>query len=72
MRLDDLVLDLVGTLLLVLLLKRASLFVDLLGVDTNLSDALLSLLSHLLEGTYQIDRQLDWSELGHLPLDSSI
>ena len=51
MRLDDLVLNFVRALLLVFLLESAALLVDLLRVNANLRNALLSLLTHLLQST---------------------
>ena len=74
MRLDDLILNFIGTLLLVFLFKRATLFVNLFRVDADLRNALLSLLTHLLEGTYPRhgqDQPINLLVL-YLPFDSSI
>ena len=52
MRLNDLILNLVGTLLLVLLLKSTTVFVQLFGVVLDLRDLKLGPVTSLDEGTY--------------------
>ena len=57
MRLDNLILNFVGTLLLVFLFEGTALFVDFLRIDTNLYNLLLSVFSHLLQSTYQKNKK---------------
>ena len=52
MGLNDLILNLVGTLLLVLLLKSTTVFVQLFGVVLDLRDLKLGPVTSLDEGTY--------------------
>ena len=54
MRLDNFILDIVGCLFFVLLLKSSAVSIQLLRVGLYLDDPLLRLPSHLLEDAYKV------------------